>query len=100
MPDHFYVYPAYLTRGISRADGRRVPASVAVPEATVEAIAEAAKRLGYAVEVEAAKSYPRLPHRLAGRVKVTKRPGVSKAGSLRRIGEAMNQLPAAPGAKA
>ena len=85
MPDYFYVYPGYLARGASRAEGRRVPTPVTVIDITVEDIAGAAKRLGYHVEVEAGKRYPRTVPSLAGRVKVTKKAGISKARFLRLV---------------
>lgn len=85
MPDHFYVYPGYLARGASRAEGRRVPPSATIPDVTVEDIAEAAKRLGYRVEVEANKQYPRTVPSFAGRVKVAKHAGVSKSKFLRQV---------------
>ncbi len=85
MPDHFYVYPGYLARGPSRTEGRRVPAAASVVDITVEDIAQAAKRLGYRVEVEAGKQYPRTVPSLAGRVKVTKKTGVSKAKFLHLV---------------
>jgi signal recognition particle subunit SEC65 len=79
MPDHFYIYPAYLGRGFSRSEGRRVGVNEALLELTTEEVVQAAKRLGYKAEVEADKQYPRDVAGYAGRVKVTKRPGVSKA---------------------
>ena len=85
MPDHFYVYPGYLARGASRANGRRVPASATVPDVTLEDIAQAAKRLGYRAEVEAGKQYPRTVPSYAGRLKVTKKDGVSKSKFLRLV---------------
>lgn len=85
MPDHFYVYPAYLGRGLSRAEGRRVPESETLSDVTAEEIAQAAKRLGFRAEVEAGKQYPRDVFPSAGRVKVTKRNGVTKAKFLRLL---------------
>ena len=85
MPEHFYVYPAYLAQGRSRAEGRRRPSGEGIPDVTVAEIAEAARRLGYRVEVEAEKSYPRDPTTLLGRVKVTKRAGSSKTGFLKLV---------------
>jgi len=85
MPDHFYVYPAYLGRGLSRAGGRRVPESVSVPDLTAEEICEAAKRLGFRAEVETAKEYPRRFYDYVGRVKVTKKGTTTKARFLREL---------------
>ena len=85
MPDHFYVYPAYLGRGLSRADGRRVPEAETLIEITSEEIVEAATRLGFKAEVEADKQYPRRFFTYAGRVKVAKRAGTSKAAFLKAV---------------
>ncbi len=90
MPDHFYVYPAYVAQGAPRTGGRRVPAAATVKDVTAEEIAQAAKRLGYRAEVEADKQYPRDVPRGAGRVKVTKRSGVSKGQFLRLL---VSELP-------
>lgn len=86
MPDHFYVYPAYLARGRSRAAGRRVGEGEAIPDLTAEEIVQAARRLGFVAEVEADKEYPRDAGGLAGRVKVTKRKGTTKARFLHLVG--------------
>jgi signal recognition particle subunit SEC65 len=84
MPEHFYVYPAYLEGG-PRATGRRVPASDGLGDVSAEEIVEAAKRLGAKAELEADKQYPRKFYAYAGRVKVTKRTGSSKAAFLREL---------------
>ncbi len=93
MADHFYVYPAYLARGLSRADGRRVAEPTTMKDVTVDAIAQAAKRLGYRVEVEVEKQYPRLVPSYGGRVKVTKKGGVSKSQFLRLVAAELAKLP-------
>lgn len=85
MPDHFYVYPAYLGRGLSRSDGRRLPEADALPDVTTDEILEAAKRLGFKAEVEADKQYPRRFFTYAGRVKVTKRGGTTKTAFLHAV---------------
>jgi signal recognition particle subunit SEC65 len=84
MPDHFYVYPAYLGR-LSRRAGRRLATDEAVPDVTTDEIVQAAKRLGYKVEVEAEKQYPRRFYAYEGRVKVSKKAGVTKVAFLRAV---------------
>ena len=79
MPDHFYVYPEYVDRSISRADGRRVPADGASAGVTLEEVLAAATALGYKATGEAEKHYPRRAHAYSGRAKVTKRKGATKA---------------------
>ena len=97
MPDHFYVYPAYLGRGLSRKAGRRLPESEAIADATAEEIVQAAKRLGFQAELEAAKHYPRRFFAYEGRVKVTKKAGTTKTKFLRAIAaEVRRQRPVAP----
>ncbi|MGA8303790.1 MAG: signal recognition particle subunit SRP19/SEC65 family protein [Thermoplasmata archaeon] len=85
MPDHFYVYPAYLGRGLSRREGRRLPDPEALTEVTSEEIVQAAKRLGFKAEVEPEKQYPRRFFVYDGRVKVTKRGGTTKTSFLRAV---------------
>jgi signal recognition particle subunit SEC65 len=85
MPDHFYVYPAYLGKGLSRRGGRRLADPDAVSDVTVDEIAAAAKRLGLKVEIESDKQYPRRFFAYEGRVKIAKRGGASKTSLLRAI---------------
>jgi signal recognition particle subunit SEC65 len=96
MPDHFFVYPEYLSRSATRALGRRVPARVALEEVTLEAIVQAAARLGFTAVAEPEKHYPRQYHRYAGRVKVTKRAGVTKARFLHQLAETLHPAGPAP----
>ncbi len=85
MPDHFYVYPAYLGRGLSRRDGRRLREADALPDVTSEEIVDAARRLGFRAEIEADKQYPRRFFTYAGRVKVAKRAGTTKVAFLKAV---------------
>ena len=97
MPDHFYVYPAYLGRGLSRRAGRRLPEAESIADATADEIVAAAKRLGYKAEAEPGKQYPRRCYADEGRVKVTKRAGTSKGAFLRALAAEMRrQRPPAP----
>jgi signal recognition particle subunit SEC65 len=84
MPEHFYVYPAYLEK-VSRAAGRRVPAGEALVDVSAEEIVEAARHLGVKAEAEPAKQYPRRFYTYAGRVKVTKKAGTPKTKLLRAL---------------
>ncbi|MCI4353058.1 MAG: signal recognition particle subunit SRP19/SEC65 family protein [Thermoplasmata archaeon] len=87
MPDHIYVYPAYLLKDGSRADGRRVAAAHAPSSATVEQIVAAAKSLGFQAVAEPDRGYPRRGSAEVGRVKVTKRSGVTKTKLLRLLAD-------------
>ena len=84
MPEHFYVYPAYLEK-LPRASGRRVAADVALVDVTSEEIVDAARRLGLKAEIEADRQYPRRFHTYAGRVKVAKKAGTTKTAFLRAL---------------
>jgi signal recognition particle subunit SEC65 len=87
MPDHIYVYPVYLAKDGSRADGRRVPSARAPPSASVEQILAAAKSLGFVAQAEPERGYPRQGPGDAGRVKVTKKSGVTKTKLLRLLAD-------------
>ncbi|AGB05394.1 signal recognition particle 19 kDa protein [Aciduliprofundum sp. MAR08-339] len=52
------IYPAYFNLHYSRREGRRVPKNLAF-EPKLETIARAARDLGYSVEIEQDKRYPR-----------------------------------------
>jgi signal recognition particle subunit SRP19 len=99
MPDHFYVYPAYLGRGLSRAGGRRVPESDSLADLTAEEIVEAAKRLGFRAELEGGKQYPRRFFDYSGRVKVVKKAPTTKARFLRQLAAELRRQRAAAGRK-
>ena len=96
MPDHIYVYPAYLVKDSSRSNGRRVPSAHAPSSATVEQIVAAAKSLGFQAQAEPERGYPRQGPGEAGRVKVTKRAGVSKTKLLRLLADEIRKLGPAP----
>jgi signal recognition particle subunit SRP19 len=98
MPDHFYVYPAYVDRGLSRTEGRRVPAPQAVSDVTAEELLQAAKRLGWRASVEPEKQYSRRFFSYAGRVKVEKKAGTTKERFLRLVAEEIRRA-RGPGGK-
>ncbi len=85
MPDHFYVYPAYLSADLSRRAGRRVPTAAALPEVSSAEIVSAAQRLGFTAELEVNKQYPRQFFTYAGRVKVAKSAGKTKTKFLTAV---------------
>ena len=61
------IYPAYFNIHYSRKEGRRVPKYLAF-EPKLETIAKAARELGYEVEVEPEKRYPRFWWQEKGRI--------------------------------
>ncbi len=85
MPDHFFVYPAYLDRSVPRSHGRRVPAASALSEVSAEEIVQAARGLGYTAEAEPERQFPPAFFTYAGRVRLTKRTGTSKTRALLEI---------------
>lgn len=93
MPDHIYVYPSYLSKGISRSDGRRVDGAQAIAEPTAEMIVGAARALGFTAEVESEKQYPRRFYEYGGRVKIAKRPGVTKTRLLKMLADEIRRHP-------
>lgn len=98
MPDHFYVYPTYLKRSVPRAEGRRVPATEAVSgELNATTLQEAAKSLGFHAEVEE-KHHPKEAWRAEGRIKVTKKKGVTKEEFLHRLARELRKRAAAAAA--
>jgi len=72
------IWPAYLDAERSRREGRRVPASVAVPDPDVEEIAAAVGQVGYDAVIERDVAYPREPWAESGRVTVKGADGDAK----------------------
>jgi signal recognition particle subunit SEC65 len=99
MPDHFYIYPAYLGREQSRKDGRRVPADLAVVDLSGEEIVAAAQHLGFKAEFEAGKQYPRTAGAFDGRVKIVKKGSTTKAAFLRAVATELARRRASGGKK-
>lgn len=61
------IYPAYFNVHYSRREGRRVPKNLAF-EPKLDTIARAARELGYSVEIEQYKRYPRFWWSEKGRI--------------------------------
>jgi signal recognition particle subunit SRP19 len=66
------LWPCYFDRAKTRSEGRRVPKKLAMHEPSVEAIADAARDLGYYVEIEPGKRHPSESWKGEGRVIVAK----------------------------
>ncbi len=64
------IYPAYLDAECTRAEGRRVPEEMAVPEPTVDEIASAVQQVGYDAVIERDVAYSREHFQKRGRVLV------------------------------
>jgi signal recognition particle subunit SRP19 len=53
------IWPAFLDAELTRAEGRRVSQEQAVPEPTVDEIAQAVQQVGYDAVIERDKQYSR-----------------------------------------
>ena len=53
------IWPAALDAGCTRSEGRRVASDLAVPEPTVDEIAQAVQQVGYDAVIERGKRYSR-----------------------------------------
>jgi signal recognition particle subunit SRP19 len=69
----YIIYPEYFNIQLTRADGRRVPRSLAVYEPKVEDILNISKKLGLSPVLETDRSHPSRWFRSDGRVKVIKK---------------------------
>lgn len=87
--DRFVVWPRYFDARCSRAEGRRVPKELAVPDPKFDAVREAAKKAGLDAQAEEEARHPAVPFRTSGRLLVKKRG--SKDASLRAIGERLGR---------
>ena len=79
------IWPAYFDVDLSRSEGRRVAASMAVPEPTVEEIAKAVQQVGYDATIERDKAYPRHPMDVTGRVAVQNADDAGKSDMIQAV---------------
>ena len=61
-------WPQYFDAKRSRGDGRRLPVNLAIDKVELKEIADAAKKLGYSVEIEEILKYPRMWWGQSGRI--------------------------------
>jgi len=78
------LWPAYFDADLSRGEGRRVPADLAVSEPTVDEVAEAVGQVGYEAVIERAASYPR-EYAARGRVLVSGADDAGKSDLLQAV---------------
>ena len=64
------IWPAYLDADKSRSEGRRIPEDTAVPDPTLQEVANAVRQIGYDPVVERDKKYPRSWWESKGRVRL------------------------------
>jgi signal recognition particle subunit SRP19 len=70
--DAVVLWPQYFDRRLSRAEGRRVSAALAVKEPDAKWIEAAAKKAGLDATLEEKANHPSLPYDRPGRVLVKK----------------------------
>ena len=63
------IWPAALDANLTRSEGRRVPEDLAVPDPSLDEIAQAVQQVGYDAVIERDKTYPR-EYETRGRVLV------------------------------
>ena len=56
---HYFVYPEYLDKTLTRKEGRRLPLEKALENPTITEIRLAAEKLGFHYEVRKEAAYPR-----------------------------------------
>jgi signal recognition particle subunit SRP19 len=83
--DRFVLWPHYFDADRSAADGRRVPASLAVKAPDVRWLEAAARRAGLDPQVEEKARHPSVPQAKAGRVLVAKKG--HKSAVLRQVAQ-------------
>lgn len=66
------IWPHYFDRSLTRAQGRRVPADLAIDEPRAGSIANAARTLGMKAELDEDARAPAFWHKAKGRVLVAK----------------------------
>lgn len=86
------LYPAYFDAELSRAEGRRVPDELAVPEPEVEEVAQAVQQVGYDAVIERDVSYSREPWRTRGRVLVRDADDSAKNDLVQAVGAYLGAL--------
>jgi signal recognition particle subunit SRP19 len=84
------IWPAYLTAGKTKSEGRIVARKYAVKSPKVEEIGTVARTLNFEPEVEKEKAYPKAHWDKSGRVLVTKRG--SKEEMAREIAKGIKEL--------
>ena len=85
------LWPRYFNAKLSRAQGRRVPRSVAVKDPDAKWIEAAAKKAGFRATLEEDATDPRLPFKPVGRVLVEK--DGSKEAVIQAVAKQMASTP-------
>jgi signal recognition particle subunit SRP19 len=62
------IWPIYIDKKISRSKGRKIPLDKSIEKPSIEKIVEAAKRLGFEIEIEKDCSHPSFHWKKTGRI--------------------------------
>lgn len=81
------LWPRYFDNRLTRSEGRRVPAELAVKGPDAAWIASAAKKAGFQPEIEETVTHPARPFEATGRVLLPKTS--SKEAAIRAIAQVM-----------
>lgn len=87
----FVLWPRYFDARLTRAEGRRVPETVAVKGPDAKWIETAAHRLELVAQLQADARHPSIPYEKVGRVLVTKS-GASKQAVLNQVAAQMHEM--------
>lgn len=85
--DAFVLWPHYFDRSLSRAQGRRVSATLAVREPDAKWVETAARKAGLDASLDEKAHHPSLPYDRAGRVLVKK--SGPKEGAIAAVAKTM-----------
>jgi signal recognition particle subunit SRP19 len=85
------LWPAEFDAELTRSEGRRVASDLAVPEPTVDEIAEAVQQVGYDAVIERDKQYPR-EYEPRGRVLVKEADDAGKSDLLGAVAAYLGAL--------
>jgi signal recognition particle subunit SEC65 len=81
----------YFNSTISRESGRRIPLDKSVKDPSLDELGEAARRLGYKPEPQAAK-VPSRPYLSSGYVSIEKKSGVKKSQVISDIAKTLSMV--------
>ncbi len=82
---------AYFDKRLTRKQGRRLPRNEAVDKLTLEQLAEAARMLGYEVDVDSEARFPASWFDHPGRI-IVNTAGQSKSKVLAKIGKELRKM--------
>ncbi|MEM2142047.1 MAG: signal recognition particle subunit SRP19/SEC65 family protein [Candidatus Thorarchaeota archaeon] len=86
------VWPSYLDQNLTRSEGRRIAAKLAVPSPTADLLKEAADTIGLEARVEGDKAYPRTWFSGRGRLVITNPRGHKKNRVILMLAKAARQI--------